>query len=932
MYASITDYGALYNDAYREWRGEGTSFDRAVLPPAIAAFCRAHGLARVLDVSGGQGILAQELVARGIAAVTTDYGARPGDSVLPFNLGAHAEDAAASVLRAMGPEGGAWLTTCLDVLEHIDREHLADALQNLAWLTPRLLVVSISTRPSSLDNLLHSTLLPLRAWVLAFKAAGFAFRGLDPFPGASVSRRFPDEDRHRLIRRWQAADIFADAGAPEPRYLVFERVGEPRPFAAVKAAVDRLCDVAHRAEKRRRFTLPEGMNVNLSLQYTQDWSLLRPLLDVLPRHRVRVLLRRNPGMTLDPDLARAIRSFLRRNGVAVLEFEDAAELPWPELRGEALVAATESSIASPHLQGYQLAALARLHGCPTFLLQHGIWPRAFPQQVITFASEHVLTWGGEEERRLHAGRHDWLGAAVPWGALAPGQALPFGSPKLADAQIGPFAPLDARFGHDPARHDRAVLLGTKNLKGIWGLNNLDDRFLERLDALTRRHPRTLFILRPHPVDGADSFLSLREPNVRCLDEVAAALADIAPIRVAPMVDVVATSPSSMIVDAAAAGRPVLVYGTGQPIEFEGVEAQDLDALDAVLSGGDAAPLAAASAAFRARYAEAATPEFYDRFAARLAGPAPAVPDRFVAAAATLSTVAVEARRETARIVREARAVQEESQALLAALAAREEETLALRARLAEYERRRRLAVFIGWDPREREAYAVCEASLRRHASIPLEVRPVKLAALRAAGLYRRATETREGRLWDVASGAPMATEFAIARFFLPLLADREGCDSDWLMFCDGNVLWTADIAALLEECDPGKALMCVKHRHEPTESVKMDGQPPLLDARKNWSSLMLFNRRHPAHARLTLDLLNTAPGQDLHRFCWLEDEEIGALSSDWNWLEGSSPPLGRTPRAIHYTRGGPWMAGREDVAYAREWLAEAASLPLQMSA
>lgn len=932
MYASITDYAAIYDDAYRARRGEHTSFDRASLPPAVAAFCRTRGLGRVLDVSGGQGNLGRDLAAHGIAAITTDFGARPGDAVLPFDLAAHRPEAVEALLRRVEPARGAWLTTCLDVLEHIDREHLPDALQNLAALAPGLLVVSISTRPSAIDNLLHATLLPLRAWVLAFKAAGFAFRGMDPFPGASLPRRFPAEDRHRLIHRWQAADIFADAGAPEPRYLVFERLGEPRPFAAVKAAVDRITDVAHRAEKRARFALPPGLNVNLSLQYTQDWSLLRPLLDVLPRNRVRVLLRRNPGQTLDPDLARAIRSLLRRNGVATLEFEDAADLPWPEMRGDALVAATESSIASPHLQGYQLAALARLQGCATYLLQHGIWPRAFPGQVLTFASEHVVTWGAEEERRLGDGRHGWLGAAVPWGAMAPGQALPFGSAKLADAQIGPFAPLDARFGHDPARHDRAVLLGTKNLKGRWGLHNLDDAFLERLDALTRRHPRTLFILRPHPVDGADSFLSLREPNIRCLDEVAAALADIPPARVVPLVDLVATSPSSLIADAAAAGRPVFVYGTGQPVEYAGVAARPLEELDEILAGGDAAPLRAASAAFRARYAEAAEPAFYDRLGAHLASWRARAPDPFVAAAATLSTVALAARRDAARVAGQAASVREEAQALLRALAEREHDVLALRARLAALEAGRRLAVFIGWDPREREAYAVCEASLRRHATVPLEIRPIKLAALRAAGLYHRATETREGRLWDVASGAPMSTEFAISRFFTPLLADREGCEGDWALFCDCDFLWTADVAGLLAECDPGKALMCVQHRHEPAESVKMDGQPQLAYARKNWSSLMLFNRRHPAHARLTPALLNTAPGRDLHRFCWLEDEEIGALAPDWNWLEGSSPPVGRTPRGIHFTRGGPWMAGWEDVAYAAEWRAEAASLPRQMSA
>jgi hypothetical protein len=33
---------------------------------------------------------------------------------------------------------------------------------------------------------------------------------------------------------------------------------------------------------------------------------------------------------------------------------------------------------------------------------------------------------------------------------------------------------------------------------------------------------------------------------------------------------------------------------------------------------------------------------------------------------------------------------------------------------------------------------------------------------------------------------------------------------------------------------------------------------------------MVFNCDHPANRALTLDLINTVPGRDLHRFCWLD--------------------------------------------------------------
>jgi hypothetical protein len=242
------------------------------------------------------------------------------------------------------------------------------------------------------------------------------------------------------------------------------------------------------------------------------------------------------------------------------------------------------------------------------------------------------------------------------------------------------------------------------------------------------------------------------------------------------------------------------------------------------------------------------------------------------------------------------------------------------------------AVFVGWDPRETKAYQVCEHSLRSRASFPVDVLPIVLDELRGAGLYTRPTERREHGLWDVISEAPMSTEFAISRFFVPLLAARAGRRDQWTAFCDCDFLWLGDIAELLASADPTKALCCVQHRHEPLEAVKMDGQAQTRYARKNWSSLMLFNLAHPAHERLTLEVLNGVPGRDLHRFCWLSDDEIGALPPQWNWLEGSSPVGDEPPRAVHFTRGGPWMAGWEDVNYADLWRKEYSKLHVTKAA
>lgn len=230
-------------------------------------------------------------------------------------------------------------------------------------------------------------------------------------------------------------------------------------------------------------------------------------------------------------------------------------------------------------------------------------------------------------------------------------------------------------------------------------------------------------------------------------------------------------------------------------------------------------------------------------------------------------------------------------------------------------------VYVGWDPREAEAFEVCRHSLLRHASCALEVNALVLADCVERGLYTRATERRGDVLWDLVSDAPMATEFALTRFLVPHLEGYCG----WAMFCDADFLWRADVAELLALRDPAVALACVHHDHRPRERTKMDGQVQTIYRRKNWSSLMLLNCGHRAHRSLDVARFNTTPGRDLHAFCWLADAEVGALPHVWNWLEGESPAQPE-PRAVHYTRGGPWLPAYADVAYADEWRATHAAL------
>ena len=85
---------------------------------------------------------------------------------------------------------------------------------------------------------------------------------------------------------------------------------------------------------------------------------------------------------------------------------------------------------------------------------------------------------------------------------------------------------------------------------------------------------------------------------------------------------------------------------------------------------------------------------------------------------------------------------------------------------------------------------------------------------------------------------------------------------------------------------------------------------------------MLINCEHPSNKFVTKTFVNdlSKTGAYMHRFSWLKDEEIGKLSHEWNWLVGwYKEPEDGTPKALHYTEGGPWFDQYYDCEYASEW-------------
>jgi hypothetical protein len=231
----------------------------------------------------------------------------------------------------------------------------------------------------------------------------------------------------------------------------------------------------------------------------------------------------------------------------------------------------------------------------------------------------------------------------------------------------------------------------------------------------------------------------------------------------------------------------------------------------------------------------------------------------------------------------------------------------------------RSTIYIGYDQRPVEAlsFAVARHSIRRRLNQPIPIVGLQLQELQLAGLYMRDIDVREGRLWDTISSAPMSTEFSISRFLVPHVA-RHG----WALFVDADVMARVSLTELFACGDPSKACMVVKHdNYRPASEHKMDGQVQTAYARKNWSSVVLWNVDHPGTKALTPDVVNRERGLWLHQFSWLDDHEIGELDPRWNHLVGEVMPC-HDAKLVHFTTGAPCVPGYEHCEFADEWVSE----------
>ena len=209
-----------------------------------------------------------------------------------------------------------------------------------------------------------------------------------------------------------------------------------------------------------------------------------------------------------------------------------------------------------------------------------------------------------------------------------------------------------------------------------------------------------------------------------------------------------------------------------------------------------------------------------------------------------------------------------------------------------------IPVFIGYDPREAVAFHVCANSIIRHASQPVAIIPLAL------NLFQDYTETHTDG----------SNQFIYSRFLVPHLMGFKG----WAIFIDGDMIVRGDIVELWNLRKSDKDVMVVKHDYKTRMTEKYLGAKNEDYPRKNWSSVILWNCSNHPIQRLTPAFIEKSTGAELHRFSWIDDDRIGELPPEWNWLPdeyGSNPDA----KLLHYTLGTPCFHEFATTNMADEW-------------
>jgi lipopolysaccharide biosynthesis glycosyltransferase len=209
-----------------------------------------------------------------------------------------------------------------------------------------------------------------------------------------------------------------------------------------------------------------------------------------------------------------------------------------------------------------------------------------------------------------------------------------------------------------------------------------------------------------------------------------------------------------------------------------------------------------------------------------------------------------------------------------------------------------IPIFIGYDPREATVFHVCANSIIRTSTSPVSIVPVAL------NLFKDYSETHTDG----------SNHFIYTRFLVPYLMHWCG----HAIFIDGDMVVRSDITELWNLRNSMFDVQVVKHDYKTKMPVKYLGAKNEDYPRKNWSSVILWNCNSFPNRILTPEYIMKATGKELHRFTWLDDNRIGELPKEWNWLPDEYG-ANSNAKLLHYTLGAPSFHEFANTPMADEW-------------
>ena len=136
------------------------------------------------------------------------------------------------------------------------------------------------------------------------------------------------------------------------------------------------------------------------------------------------------------------------------------------------------------------------------------------------------------------------------------------------------------------------------------------------------------------------------------------------------------------------------------------------------------------------------------------------------------------------------------------------------------------------------------------------------------------------------------------------------------MLAQANINELLDVALRNQD----KANHVATHDYEPKSDTKYLGQKQYSYPRKNWSSVILWNCSHPSHKLLNEDYVATAEAPTLHRFLWLDDNQIGELRVELVGLLAQYEKDSQIKvKNIHWTVGGQYFDEYKNSVFSEEW-------------